>query len=50
MNVLQRDIETFVLFARIFMDKIGQVIEKLVVLMRGEQPGKVLQIIKTTLW
>jgi hypothetical protein len=40
MNVLQRDIETFVLFARIFMDKIGQIIEKVVVLPRGEQQGK----------
>jgi hypothetical protein len=40
MNVFQRDIETFVLFARIFMDKIGQIIEKLIVLPRGKQPGK----------
>lgn len=40
MNVLQVDIETFVLFARIFMDKIGKIIEKIVILPPGEHPGK----------
>jgi hypothetical protein len=40
MNILQVDIETFVLFARIFMDKIGQIIEKLVVLPPGKHLGK----------
>ena len=38
MNVLQFDMEAFVLFARIFMDKVGQVIEKRIVLPPGKRP------------
>jgi hypothetical protein len=40
MNVLQFDVEAFILFARIFMDKVGQLIEKLVNIPQGRQPGK----------
>jgi hypothetical protein len=49
MNVLQVDIETFVLFARIFMDKIGKIIEKIVILPPGKHPGKSFTDHKNTL-